>query len=297
MLLACSLPAFAQIPGTTDVIPIGGKWIPILGKIPFKDEPFFDNLQAACEFDFNFKNINLKPVPACRIPRLSGRNIYLPLNQEGGFGFCYTETPKRELKIIDGKYTFICGESIEDYSYIMISHKSATCPAPANGQRAAATDCECPVKPLKPITDPETLRFENGDTLREDKLASSMKTKLACLRNAVSKAGGTLTVNSAWRPIGYQEHFYEIFTKFNELKTTRNKKIAACKPIRDQVIFEKNTKHGIQGKVAKPSESRHEKGLAFDASWSNITTAKLDALLPSCNLTRPFKKTDKIHFQ
>ena len=275
MLLLNTLPVFAQ---ETDVIPIGGKWTPILGKDPFKDEPFFDNLQAACEFDFNFSTKGSIPVPACEITRLSGRYAYSQI----GFGFCYTETPKTQGKWIDGKYTLVCtGEFIEDYSRLLILHKAPT----------------CPVEPLKPITDPETLRFENGDRLREDKLDPSMKTKLACLRAAVTKAGGTLSLQSAWRPIGYQEHFYEIFSKFNELNKPENKKIQVCKPVRDQVVYEKDTKHQIQGAVAKPSESRHEKGLAFDANWSNITTAKLDALLPSCNLTRPLKIKDRIHFQ
>ncbi|MEY3997002.1 MAG: hypothetical protein RL344_1345 [Pseudomonadota bacterium] len=296
MLLLNTLPVFAQTSGTTNVIPIGGKWTPMFGNQPL------DSLQAACEFDFNVAYKNRKPDPACRIIRLSSKKLYesydVNVGDYVGFGHCFVEGPKVErYELINNQAVGICSSFIEEPFFLsLVQHTPPICPAPANGQRAAA-DCECPVKPLKPITDPDTLKFENGDTLREDKLNPSMKTKLACLRAAVTKAGGTLTVNSAWRPIGYQEHFYEIFSKFNELNTIKNKKNPACKPIRDKIVYEKDTKHGIQRAVAKPSESRHEKGLAFDANWSNITTAKLDALLPSCNLTRPLKIKDHIHFQ
>ncbi|MEN9912584.1 MAG: hypothetical protein RI956_1028 [Pseudomonadota bacterium] len=295
MLLLNTLPVFAQTSGTTDIIPTGGKWIPIFGNQPL------DSLQAACEFDFNIAYKNRKPEPACRIMRLSSKKLYesydVNVGDYVGFGHCFVESPKVKYELINNQIVGICSGSIEEPRPMSFAqHILPTCPTSANGQRAAA-DCECPVKPLKLITDPDTLKFENGDTLREDKLAPSMKTKLACLRAAVTKAGGILTVNSAWRPIGYQEHFYEIFSKFNELNKPENKKTQACKPIRDKIVYEKDTKHRIQGAVAKPSESRHEKGLAFDANWSNISDAKIDALLPACNLTRPFKTTDRIHFQ
>lgn len=174
------------------------------------------------------------------------------------------------------------------------------CPEPTLTNRQARANnpaCTCPVKPLKPITDPEALRFENGDNLREDLLAPSMKTKLACLKDAVTKAGGTLTPKSAWRPIGYQEHFYEIFTKFKELNKTKNKKIAACKPILKTITYEKDIKHGIQGAVAIPSKSLHEDGLAFDATWDKISDAKIDQLAATCGLNRPLKVKDRVHFQ
>jgi D-alanyl-D-alanine carboxypeptidase len=278
MLLLNTLPVFAQTSGITDVIPIGGEWLSI-----FRPKQPFDNLQAACEFQFDIVEKQTNPIPACRIRRLSGKNTYIPFpNGMGGLGNCSVEEPKTELKKIDGKYTLVCTGFIElPGSQILIPYKAPT----------------CPVEPLKPITDPETLRFENGDTLREDLLAPSMKTKLACLKDAVSKAGGKLTPKSAWRPIGYQEHFYEIFTKFKALQREENKKIDACKPILKSITYEKNTKHGIQGNVAPPSTSLHEKGLAFDATWEKITTAKVDALAATCGLNRPLKVTDRVHFQ
>jgi hypothetical protein len=50
--------------------------------------------------------------------------------------------------------------------------------------------------------------------------------------------------------------------------------------------------------VAK-ERSLHEDGLAFDASWSNISDSKIDKLATQCSLNRPFKSRndDFVHFQ
>jgi hypothetical protein len=161
MLLACSLPAFAQIPGTTDVIPIGGKWESL-----FREEQPFDNLQAACEFDFNILWKDQKSDTPCHMFRLSSKKAYLPIaNTSFGLGVCYIEIPKIEYETINGKRIKVCTDSIEEPSVLsLIEYTPTTCPAPANGQRAAA-DCTQNVSltPAPGQTEPRPKGSEGGD--------------------------------------------------------------------------------------------------------------------------------------
>jgi len=71
----------------------------------------------------------------------------------------------------------------------------------------------CPIDPLKPITDPEAIRMENGENVILDKLSAETQTALNCLKDEVAKAKGSVSVTSAYRPQAYQDHLYEIFQK------------------------------------------------------------------------------------
>jgi hypothetical protein len=174
--------------------------------------------------------------------------------------------------------------------------KNVECPVP------------CPVEPLKLITDPDAIRFENGDNVRRDKLTATTETNLQCLINAVSqeRPSRSFSVNSAWRPTAYQDHFYEIYKKLLELDKDSNIKIPACIPIRNAIEQEANN-HRIanlrRDGSRKPvgSTSNHTSGNAFDASWTT-TDARIDELAAGCNLIRPFLDStrsdyDKPHFQ
>lgn len=124
----------------------------------------------------------------------------------------------------------------------------------------------CPVAPLTPITDPIALQFERKENpVIEDKLTASMKTKLACLRKEVAAAKGILTVNSAWRPPAYQDHFYEIKTKYDLLGT---KETPGCRLIKIGIAA-KYKNHGPTGLIGK--NSKHNIEEAFDANWSSGT--------------------------
>jgi hypothetical protein len=298
--LACSLPAFAQTSGTTDVIPIGGKWNPMFGNQPL------DSLQAACEFDFNALYKNRRRIPDCRIVRLSSKKLYesydVNVGDYVGLGHCFVEAPIVEYKTINNQVIGVCTDFIEEPSLMsVVQHAPPTCPAPANGQRAAAaTDCECPVKPLKPITDPEALRFENGDNVREDKLSPSMKTKLQCLKNA----GVGFKLTSAWRPQSYQDHLYEIYTKLIKFdKLAENKQLPmVCNSLRTSIDKHAGD-HGVANMLPSGKRksvailSNHRLGNAFDGKWS-ASDAKLDAAAKACGLWRPLKfNNDPPHFE
>jgi hypothetical protein len=158
------------------------------------------------------------------------------------------------------------------------------CPAP------------CPVEPLKPITDPDAIRFENGDNVRIDRLSVNTQGRLQCLRNAIAieRPPGSIVVTSAWRPQAYQDHLKEIVDKIVLINSRDNKKIPACAPIRANLEAEK-LRHGLRTLVGRTSN--HTPGNAFDATWSGVTTARLDLLASQCGLTRPFPANDPVHFQ
>lgn len=186
------------------------------------------------------------------------------------------------------------GMKCEDGLFAMptwICSPSYTCPDPSWTLSPDKRSCSrtCPVAPLTPITAPIALQFERKENpVIEDKLTDSMKTKLACLRKEVAAAKGILTVNSAWRPPAYQDHFYEIKTKYNLLDT---KEIPGCSAIKMAIAAEYQN-HGLTGLVGKTS--KHSIGEAFDANWSS--GIEIDLLAGKCNLYRPWKKKDRMHF-
>jgi hypothetical protein len=147
MLLLNTLPVFAQ---TTDVIPTEGVWTTYFGD----QERTFNDLQSACnaEFDYNMEINKGRFSPACRVPRLTGKYLYEPHSfyYDGGIGYCLTEFPRLTIKIVDG-YSFLdCSDEFTEGFPIYINYDIPTCPAPANGQRAAA-DCTQTVS-LTPVS-------------------------------------------------------------------------------------------------------------------------------------------------
>ncbi len=145
-----------------------------------------------------------------------------------------------------------------------------------------AGDCE--VDPLQPITDPDAQRFENGDNVREDRLSDSMKDKLKCLREKVAEKGGSLTVNSAWRPQAYQDHLRELADKHPALiRLAILEQVKECQPEPYyRAVHPDYVRHGLNRNVAK--NSNHTTGEAFDASWSGVN---IDELAGECGLHRP----------
>lgn len=145
----------------------------------------------------------------------------------------------------------------------------------------------CDVEPLQPVTDPEALPFENGQPVREDKLTSSMAESLNCLRDAVSNAGGKLTVTSAWRPQSYQDHLREVVVKHPKLiQLAILEDVDECKPAPFYgAVHPEFLKHELNSNAAVVS--KHTSGQAFDATWTSNVNARIDTLAAGCGLRRP----------
>lgn len=157
----------------------------------------------------------------------------------------------------------------------------------------ACTECrECNVPALSPITDPDALAYENGNTLNVTGLTSGTQTALSCLESAVSAAGGSMHVSSAFRPPPYQEHLQEVWDLWNDL---RNRTEPECQTQRSQLQAE-FSKHGLMLTQRPANNSPHTTGHGFDANVTLPPGQDIDALAAACGLNRPVPVTDPVHF-
>lgn len=156
----------------------------------------------------------------------------------------------------------------------------------------------CPVPPLAPLTDPDVIRFENGERWRPDKLTPEFQQKLQCLANAITQAGGTYTPGSAWRPTEYQRHLKEIVTKDSQLNPAFMKDYPECGQLRADVTREM-AKHALKpGQlVAEPGNSRHETGKAFDLTPDGLTETQLNNFASQCGLQHKALRSEPWHYQ
>jgi hypothetical protein len=150
----------------------------------------------------------------------------------------------------------------------------------------------CGVAPLSPVaTDPATQLLDNGGIDTAD-LTPAMQTALSCFQSAVTSAGGSFTLNSAYRTPAYQSHLREVWDKWQLLQ---NNTQPECQDIRTQVQQEFN-QHGLGASTVRPASpsGTHTQGIAFDARVSRVDP---DATAQGCQLYRPFPTRDPVHFQ
>lgn len=140
----------------------------------------------------------------------------------------------------------------------------------------------CKLLPLTPMTDPNALLVENGQSpVLMAGLTPQLLASYQCLDQAVRAAGGTLTVNSAVRPPQYQTHLYEI--RQNKLRLdTLGADTAGCSGILPETRREwSKHKPGVTGKTSK-----HSQGKAMDMNWLPATL-NISKLASDCGLRRP----------
>ncbi len=241
-------------------------------------------LFSSCPSDTNPDRVTITFTAALPVSQMFNCGVSITINPPGA------ASSTHESAIGQASYKYLCLDqhpmpiSIFDWGSYASLDPNMECPVP------------CSVEPLKPITDPDAIRFENGDTVRTDRLSANTQRNLQCLRNAIllEKSPGSITVTSAWRPQAYQDHLKEIVDKISQINSRDNKKILACAPIRSSLEAERS-RHGLGTLVGRTSN--HTAGNAFDASWSGITNARIDVLAGQCGLTRPFPGNDPVHFQ
>ena len=76
----------------------------------------------------------------------------------------------------------------------------------------------CPIPALTPITDPQAQQMENGQTVIWNSSDAAVQANLTALQTAYGKfqtaiasVGDSGSLNSAYRPLAYQQHFYNIY--------------------------------------------------------------------------------------
>ncbi len=149
----------------------------------------------------------------------------------------------------------------------------------------------CQIPPLTEITDTAALNFEAGNTVNTSGLNATMTAGLSCLQGAASAAGGSVTVNSAYRPPAYQAHLREVWDRWNDL---RNRRDPECANLRTEVQAEFQ-RHGLLLTQRPAAASAHTRGEAFDINWNLPAGVSIDTLATNCGLQRPFA-TDPVHF-
>lgn len=153
----------------------------------------------------------------------------------------------------------------------------------------------CPVKDLPPITDPEVQLFEDNPDLSDIKdLTDAMKTALQRLQAAVTTAGSSSSVGSAYRPPAYNQHLIDVWKKW--MYELKNNDKPACVALKTKIQAHFKL-HKLKESQSPVPGSRHTLGEAVDVTISpdipNIDTLARDC----CNLRRPVPVDDPVHFQ
>ncbi len=164
---------------------------------------------------------------------------------------------------------------------------------------------ECAVAPLDPVDDPDAQQLEsaNGSTAVVDVVHMLPEAARALERFAarVTGAGGTLRLQSAYRPASYQKHLQNVWYKW--MVELRNNRDRACQALRAQVQ-EEFQRHQLIGSQHPVEVSDHTRGIAFDAIVALPRNAKtgrrrptLDSLARLAGLLRPAIIADPVHFK
>lgn len=156
----------------------------------------------------------------------------------------------------------------------------------------------CPVPPLTDMSDPVALGFESGNRWRPDLLTPDYQTRLSCVQNGITAAGGTYANGSAYRPTQYQRHLFEIVNKDRELNPRYMDAHPECQVLRATISAEMRGHQLSSGQlVATPGTSRHESGTAFDITPSGLSSAQLNVINTSCGVTHTAVPGEPWHHQ
>lgn len=129
---------------------------------------------------------------------------------------------------------------------------------------------------LTPLTDPSTVLIDSGIKVVWKSSDPNVQRNLDKLKQETDKfaayvksQGGTVVVNSAYRPLAYQAHFYEVVKRWLEIKDNPN---PDCTELKNE-ITRQHEYHELGTVVAPPNgcSSPHVKGVGVDLSISNFS--------------------------
>ncbi|MGZ8810742.1 MAG: hypothetical protein ACXW29_06355, partial [Thermoanaerobaculia bacterium] len=140
----------------------------------------------------------------------------------------------------------------------------------------------CAVPPLAPITDAAAQQFEAGQRVVFTGMTAAALAGMNCFLPAVQAAGGTATVNSAFRPPAYQLHLQNVWDTWQLIRSRRTPE---CDNLRTTVQTELDN-HAIRERPAG-AQGPHTRGIAFDASVRLPAGVDEAQLAANCGLTQP----------
>ncbi len=165
----------------------------------------------------------------------------------------------------------------------------------------------CSVPGLSPLTDPLAQQMEAGQQVIWQNTHADLQPNFNALRAAIQALGANrnATVASAYRPIQYQNHLWEIADRWctQQLSNPTSTNSTLCPALRAQVQTEKNQHFPTQNCPIVVSTANacasHTRGIALDISLTNITSAQADALAAGLNLNLrwPNITNDPYHWQ
>jgi hypothetical protein len=168
--------------------------------------------------------------------------------------------------------------------------------------------------PLTPLTG-DALYFENNPNDRVrfqsndpgiNQNLQQLSLEFEKLRGVIIANGGTVTANSAYRPLGYQQHFWEICDRRDKLANNTTQGCLALK----QIVQDEMSRHRINQAcvVASPTAcAPHTRGIAVDMNIDGLTSsggpvaesAAADALAESNGIKLRWRQLrgDEVHFE
>lgn len=156
----------------------------------------------------------------------------------------------------------------------------------------------CCTKDLTPLdpADQRSVQMESGYDPWYWLLSctAAIQTATPCFKNEVIDRGGTFILTNTVRTAWYQKHFYEIYSKHQDLATNQD---PACAAIKQKVAGEM-AKHQIAREPAKGVNPRHVNGEAIDIGTkkSGLSLQDRDAAADTCGLYRRVPD-DLVHYE
>jgi hypothetical protein len=163
----------------------------------------------------------------------------------------------------------------------------------------------CSVAALPAIDDPDALAFEAGvgttGVIDTAGLTPATVRALTRFQLAVTSAGGTLDLKSAYRPTAYQDHLQAVWDKW--MMGLRHRLEKGCQALRAEV-GEEFARHHLLETQRPVSYSDHTRGVGFDAAVFIPARARLkrrrvsmDRLALLAGIRRPDIRHDPVHFR
>jgi hypothetical protein len=168
---------------------------------------------------------------------------------------------------------------------------------------AACNAASCDIPDLTVLTgqalefDEYSMSHDGHSIIMSKPGGGEIDSKISCLSNAVTQAGGTFELTSQWRPVGYQNHFVELIDSY-KLHNSEGNHNPGCQALKAEIKNHYDT-HELGTKICRDGEScPHPEGRAFDASILGIADTDLNNLAAQCNLNRPVANDgDGVHFE
>lgn len=160
----------------------------------------------------------------------------------------------------------------------------------------------CPVAELPPFDDDEAAAFEVSNRIDTVHLNAATYAGYECMKKRVAELGGTMSLSSAYRPLGYQQHLRDVWDANFVVDDMEIDKYYSdiCKSIVNKIRAEYK-EHGLNDQQPGNSpRAPHVNGNAIDATITNLPAGEtVDSVAGFCDMERPknLVANDPVHYQ